>query len=158
MITVVYGSILDSKEKYIAHQCNCITTNSAGAAKAIFDAYPYADVYKDRKEPDQLGTIKIMGNGDDERFVVNMFAQHFPGRPRQPMHPVDGLVARQKHFYSCLARMANIPNLESVAFPYGIGCAMGGGNWTYYSGFLGHFARYVNDKFGTKVVLYHKGD
>jgi O-acetyl-ADP-ribose deacetylase (regulator of RNase III) len=158
MINIVYGSILDAKEKYIAHQCNCVTTHAAGVAKAIFDKFPYSDVYKDRTTLDELGTIKIMGNGIEDRFIINMFAQYLPGHSKIPDHPTDGLIARQRHFYSCLVKIAKIPDLESIAFPYGIGCSMGGGNWTYYSGFLGHFAKYVNDKFGTKVVLYNKGD
>lgn len=156
MITIVDGSILDATEKYIAHQCNCVGIHAAGEAKPIFDKYPYADVYRNREKVDELSTIKIMGNGDDKRFVINMFAQHLPGRPKMPEHPVDGLLARQKHFYSCLARIANITDLESIAFSYGVGCTMSGGNWTYYSGFLGHFTKYMNDKFGTKVTLYNK--
>jgi len=46
MIEIISGSILDAKEKYIAHCCNCVTQKSAGVALAIFDKYPYSNTYK----------------------------------------------------------------------------------------------------------------
>ena len=42
MIPIINQSILEANTKYIAHQCNCITSHSAGIAKRIFDKYPYA--------------------------------------------------------------------------------------------------------------------
>jgi len=85
MIEIVSGDLLLSPEKYIAHQCNCVTQASAGTAKAIFDKYPHSNTYAERKSPDTMGTIKILGNGQDERFVINMFAQYYPGKAKYPL-------------------------------------------------------------------------
>ena len=36
-----------------------------------------------------------------------------------------------------------LPELESVAFPYGIGCGLAGGNWEEYQAMLEEFANMV---------------
>lgn len=156
MIEIITGDLLQSKEKYIAHQCNCLTTHSAGTAKAIFDQYPHADTYATRTEPDIMGSIKILGNGEYQRFVINMFAQYYPGKSKYPNSDKDGILVREKMFHRCLLRIAQIQNLESIAFPYMIGCNLGGGNWDHYLGTLTNFAKYVKEKQDTKVVLYKK--
>jgi O-acetyl-ADP-ribose deacetylase (regulator of RNase III) len=156
MIEIITGSIIDSKEKYIAHQCNCVTKNSTGTAKAIFDAFPFANSYENREEPDTVGTIKIFGNGVDNRYVINMFAQHYPGRPKFPTSKLDGTKAREEYFHKCLIKISKIPDLESIAFPWKIGCNLGGGDWEYYFGTLKNFERFVNEKFETKVVIYRR--
>jgi len=156
MIGIISGNLLDSQEKYIAHQCNCLTQRSAGTAKDIFTKYPYADTYQSRTEPDTLATIKILGDGIDNRFVINMFAQYYPGKPKYPESKLDGTIARQQYFYQCLLKIAKIPDLESIAFPYKIGCNLAGGNWDYYYGVLNNFATYVDKKHGVKSFLYRK--
>lgn len=155
-IEIISGNLLDAKEKYIAHQCNCLTQHSAGTAKDIFIKYPYADTYKSRVEPDVLGTIKILGNGGEDRYVVNMFAQYYPGKPKYPDSKLDGIRARQQYFYQCLLKISRIPNLESIAFPYKIGCNLAGGDWDYYYGVLNNFALHVGKKYGVKTFLYRK--
>ena len=164
MIEVVTGDLLESKEKYIAHQCNCLTQNSAGAAKAIFDKYPHANTYERRvrgedgqtTNVDVPGTIAILGDGKEQRFVVNMYAQYYPGKPKYPKSSLDGSAVRLSYFYTCLLRVAKIPDLESIAFPWRIGCNLAGGNWDLYLGNLTNFAQYVGEKFGTKVMIYRR--
>ena len=71
MIEIITGDLLEAKEKYIAHQCNCLTQNSAGTAKAIFDKFPYANTYERRIKDengettniDKPGTIIVLGDG-----------------------------------------------------------------------------------------------
>ncbi len=156
MIEIITGDLLDAKEKYIAHQCNCLTQHSAGVAKSIFDKYPHANVYAGRTDPDVMGTIKICGNGDDERYVINMFAQYYPGRPKYPNSNKDGTLIREEFFHKCLLRVAQIPNLESVAFPWRIGCNLGGGIWEHYLGTLTNFANYVEEFQKARVVIYRR--
>lgn len=151
MIEIISGDLLDSQEKYIAHQCNCLTQHSAGTAKNIFTKYPHANTYASRTDPDTLGTIKILGNGIDKRYVINMFAQYYPGRPKYPDSKLDGTIIRQQHFYQCLIKISKIPDLESIAFPYKIGCNLGGGDWNYYFGVLNNFATFVKN---IKVCIY----
>ena len=162
MIEIVAGDLLEAQEQYIAHQCNCLTQNSAGAAKAIFDKYPYANTYERRVKDadgqttniDVPGTIAIMGDGQEQRYVINMYAQYYPGRSKYPLSTLDGIPVRLSYFYKCLLRIAKLPGLESVAFPWRVGCNLGGGDWTHYLGMLTNFAQYVGDKYGVKVVIY----
>lgn len=156
MIQIVTGDILNSKEKYIAHQCNCLTQNSAGAALAIFTKFPHSNTYSNRVDPDKLTSIKIMGNGEDQRYVINMFAQYYPGKPKYPNSSLDGQVVREKYFHQCLLRVSKIPNLESIAFPWRIGCNLGGGVWEHYLGTLTNFANHVKATQGAKVFIYRR--
>jgi O-acetyl-ADP-ribose deacetylase (regulator of RNase III) len=149
----VKGDIFKSQSKYIAHQCNCITLRGGHLAKAVFANYPYADIYKDRKRVDHWtdtrdkpGTIIVRGNGDDQRFVINMVAQVFPGKPRYPDSKTDGFEARTKYFNKCLNRIAKIDDLQSIAFPWRIGCGAAGNDWDVYRRMIDNFADYVNAK------------
>ena len=107
-IEIVAGDLLNSQEKYIAHQCNCLTQSSAGTARAIFDKFPHSDTYTDRTEPDKPGLIKILGDGVNQRYVINMFGQYYPGKPKYPNSTLDGQIAREKYFHQCLLRVARI--------------------------------------------------
>lgn len=155
MIEIVSGDLLLASEKYIAHQCNCVTQASAGAAKAIFDKFPYSNTYVNRETPDTMSTIKILGNGQNERYVINMFAQYYPGRSKYPNSTKDGIATREKAFHQCLLKIARISNLESIAFPWRIGCNLGGGNWEHYLGNLTIFANYV-ERMGVRVCVYKR--
>lgn len=154
-LKVFNGNILDSSAKYIAHQTNCISTHSAGLAKQIFERFPYADVYSERalaNHADAPGTIAIRGDGKDHRFIIGMMAQYFPGAPKYPESTKDGALARKRYFFSCLEHISKIPDLESIAFPYGIGCGMAGGDWKWYEEVLEKFANYLGDE--VSVDLY----
>lgn len=49
MIEIIEGDLLNATEKYICHQTNCLSQGSAaGIARAIFDRFPYADIYHDQ--------------------------------------------------------------------------------------------------------------
>ena len=50
-VHVIYGDLLDTKERVIAHQANCVTRDNVyGVAKSIFERYPQADVYRRRAD------------------------------------------------------------------------------------------------------------
>ena len=155
MIEIVTGNLFDSKEKYLCHQCNCVTQKAAHLSKDVFEKYPYADIYSGRGLPDEPGTIIIRGNGQDQRYVINILGQFYPGRSRYPQSTKDGLAARQKYFHQCLLKIARIPSLESVAFPWKIGCGAAGGTWEYYLGNLTNFANYV-ERLGVRVCIYKR--
>jgi O-acetyl-ADP-ribose deacetylase (regulator of RNase III) len=156
MIQVITGDLMFATEKYIAHQANCVSTGEAGGiARVIFDKFPYADCYSSRLEKDVPGTIDIRG-GEIARRVINMFSQYYPGSPRYPDSNLDGTLAREKYFHQCLLKVAKIPDLESIAFPWRIGCGIAGGVWAHYLGTLTNFAHYVENKKGVKVVIYQR--
>lgn len=156
MIEIVTGDLFEAKEKYIVHQCNCVTNRAAHLAKDVFGKYPYADIYSARTTHDSPGSIIIRGNGQDQRYVVAILGQYYPGKPKYPHSDLDGTNIREKYFYHGLLRLAKIPDLESVAFPWRIGCGAAGGNWERYLGKLTNFAHYVHDKYNTKVVIYRR--
>jgi O-acetyl-ADP-ribose deacetylase (regulator of RNase III) len=149
-ITLKNGDLLESKEKYIAHQCNCLTTRASNLAQSVFSKFPYADIYASRKIADTPGSIIVRGNGQDQRFVINMLGQLYPGRSKYPDSSKDGFTARQRYFKSCLDKIALIPDLTSIAFPFQIGCGIAGGNWMQYR----HMIKVFADQVEASVVVY----
>jgi len=152
MIEVINGDILDAKEKYIAHQTNCVSKTWSGVARVIFEKYTYANTYLDREIPNAPGTIDIWGDGEENRFVINMYGQMFPGRSNEENE--DNANARQKWFYACLTKISKIKDLESIAMPYYIACGLAGGDWEYYYSVISNFEKHMNIKYGTKVIFY----
>lgn len=161
MIKSVVGSLLECKDKYIVHQTNCVTTGAGGLAQYLFEKFPYADVYATRTKKDcninslrdRPGAIIISGNGQDQRYVVNLMGQLYPGGFWDDM-PEDSEKMRHKFFHQGLIKLAKVPNLESVAFPAGIGCGIAGGNWEWYLGMINIFAKYIFDEQGAPTTIY----
>lgn len=60
----------------VVHQANCLSRGARGLAKALFDAFPEANIYQDRDEPSVPGMLLITRPG-----VVHLFAQFHPGGP-----------------------------------------------------------------------------
>ena len=150
MIEQVIGDILEAKEKYIVHQCNCVSKGSAaGLAYFIFEKFPWADCYNGRMENSIPGTIQICGDGV-ERYVINLFGQYYPGGSWKEFAN-DTAKLREEYFACCLGEILKIENLESIAFPYTIGCGIGGGDWEHYLAMLEEFAI----KTEAKVKIYN---
>ncbi len=130
-ITYLYNTdILDltsSEAQIIAQQCNCVTKKAKGLSLSIKERYPHADFYSKRTTPSTPGTIKIRG-GKGKRYVLAMFAQYQPGRPKTQEDKEN----RIGWFKKCLSKISNIKNLKSIAFPYKIGCGLAGGDWKMY--------------------------
>ena len=66
-----------------------------------------------------------------------------------------GIPAREKYFYRGLLRLAKLDDLESIAFPWRIGCGAAGGDWERYLGKITNFANYVAEK-GVQVRIYRR--
>jgi len=125
---VVDGSLFDAREQYIVHQCNCVTRRAAHLARDVFAKIPGSDVYSTRTSPSVPGTIEIRGR------VVALFAQYRPGTVTSER------ANRVRWFSECLAKLAKVEGLSSVAFPYGIGCGAAGGDWKKYQEMINEFA------------------
>ena len=153
-ISAVDGDLLDSTEQYICQQCNCLTTRTFGLSAAIAKKYPYANIYRGRKQPDIPGTIKIVGNGHDQRYIICMLAQYNKSKPN-PLGKHDSFVDRQRWFRACLDRIGLLDRkdhaLQSIAFPFEIGCGLAGGDWEAYRAMLFQFARQHPS---VKIVIY----
>jgi len=160
MIKIIKGNLLDASEKYLAHQVNAVSNQAGGLAYYVFKKFPHADIYKARPHPFRAmgpnfpGHIVLKGDGDKNRFVINMIAQYYPGDPISKHSLLDGFSKRESYFQSCLLKMALIPNIESIAFNYGIGCGLAGGNWEKYLEMLEVFNLGVNLKQSVRVVIY----
>jgi len=146
-IQIINGDLLKSDAKYIAHQCNCVSYYAAGLADAIFRKYPYSDTYSTRSGVSDLGTIDILGNGMDKRYIINMYAQYYPGSP----YKFDNVDSRLKAFENCLNSISKIKELISINFPFRVGCGLARGDWSKYYSMLESFANNLPD---VKVSLY----
>jgi len=153
-IKIINGDLLDAKEDYIVHQCNCISTNAQALAKQIFGRYDYANSYKNRINNDkstytQPGTIEIYGNGNDQRYVINMYAQYYPAKAK---YDNDTLAKRFQWFQQCLNDISKIDNIKNktLAFPFNIGCGAAGGDWNIYYNAIQTFA----NKQKINITLY----
>ena len=155
MFKVVENDLFTSKEKYIVHQVNCVTIKASYLAYHMFKRFPHSDVYSFRSHKDVPGDIIIRGDGEGQRYVIALLGQYFPGSVRYFNSKKDGIKARQNYFYQGLWKIAQIPSLESVAFPHGIGCGVAGGDWDTYYRILQNFAEYLKDT--ADVYIYHNG-
>ena len=80
-----------------------------------------------------------------------MLGQIFPGHPKFPDSTADGYIARQGFFRKCLiAILQEIKDIDSIAFPYGIGCGAAGGDWNKYFEMIEGFSNYVDGE----VIIY----
>lgn len=143
---IIDGDILESNAKYIVHQLNAVTTTAAGLANHLFKRFPWADVYSPRaklKYVDELGSVIIKGNGNDQRYVIGIVGQYYPGKSSK--NAIDSAKNRERYFELGLEKIAAIPDLESIAFPYMIGCGLAGGDWNVYQNLIENFAISRND-------------
>lgn len=165
-VAKIKGDLLESKEDYIVHQCNCYTITSHGLSKAIAEKFPWADHYSNRKrldsrnlaveeDRDEFGTIKIIQNPNKEKpDVVCLFAQLCPGKPLRfhsyPNWYVDTAKERLNKFKSCLRKLGRLCRGKNVAFPNKIGRGLAGGNWDVYYKLICKFA----NKYDVKTFIY----
>lgn len=139
-IEIINGDICNSDTQYIAHQCNCVTNHGKGLSKTIFNKYPYSDIYGIRNNyTDIPGTIIVLGDGINNRYVINMMSQFYPGKAR---YGNDTIVKRREWFWKCLYKISQIQEIESISFPYNIGCGLAGGNWNEYFTMIQSFSNY----------------
>lgn len=130
MIHYQQGDLLNSPCKYICHQVNCRGEMGAGVAAQIAQRWPqvyqeYRKLYEayiwDRLFPSPLGTVQLVPI-NEHQFVANLFAQEDYGR--------DQRYTSYDAFWECLNWLHGITGpTDKIAFPYGIGCGLGGGNW-----------------------------
>jgi O-acetyl-ADP-ribose deacetylase (regulator of RNase III) len=140
MLNIINGDLLKSKDKYIAHQTNAISYNAAGLAAAIFKKYPYSNIYFRRQEPSIPGSIVIDGDGINKRFIIHMMGQNYPGYHNE----FETKEMRLNWFKNCLNEISLINDLDSIGFPYMIGCGLAGGNWNDYYNLIYDFSENLN--------------
>ena len=154
MIHYVNGDLVENKNEpevygVFCHQVNCQKTMGAGIAKQIRNKYPEVyKAYEERKYP-YLGAVDWVITHDG-RVCVNMYAQSDYGRNARYTNYIA--------FAQCLTELAEylIPVSKDtiVAFPYGIGCGLGGGDWRVISALIEDFEKTINQD----VYIVRKDD
>lgn len=127
-IKQITGNVLDSDAPIIAHQVNCQGVMGAGVAKCVREKYPdimntYSRWCKEYKPQILLGMVLDYCT-DHNQIIANCFAQHKTGNGRQTDYEA---------FYVCLENLRKAIDYygfeRRIAFPYKIGCGLGGGDW-----------------------------
>ena len=134
MIKCVKGNLLDSDCDYICHQVNCQGRMGSGIAKQISERWP--EVFVNYLEHismcfgNPLGSICTVPVNNGDLRVVNMFSQFSYGYDGKRYTSYDA-------FYNCLVAITReIPKGKTIAFPYNIGCGLGGGDWSIISNMI----------------------
>jgi hypothetical protein len=153
---IISGNLLDAKEIYICHQCNCVTKTSYGLSKSISNKYVWADLYKIRSknkttsgEMNTPGTIiKFEHPSEPDKFhkIICFMSQIGPKKPTARYSTQNDTYENRKMWFQECLDILDKDNYESVAMPYGIGCGLAGGKWSEYNKML--------EECQTKIVLY----
>ena len=123
----ITGNVLDSDAPIIAHQVNCTGVMGAGVAKCIRERYPNIMFTYSRwcktYDSNLLGMVLDYCT-ENNQIIANCFAQDKTGSGRQTNYEA---------FYSCLENIRKSFDYygfeHRIAFPYKIGCGLGGGDW-----------------------------
>ena len=146
MLILKEGNILDNKYQIFCQQVNCKGVMGAGLAKQIKEKYP--EVYREYKigcmySKNLLGTIQPIWTHDG-RICINMFAQDGYG--------TDKRYTDYTAFKKCLDKIGELLGEHHIdpdayiAFPNGIGCGLGGGDWTRIYSMIRNFAEEIPNK------------
>src|SRR5690606_28034969 len=100
---------------------------------------------------DTPGDIVICGNDIDQRYVIGIYGQYYPGSSNSSN---DTEEMRKQWFFQGLKKIRKIPNIESIAFPARIGCGLAGGDWNFYYNLLEKFSESLPN---TDVTIYDIG-
>lgn len=131
-VRLIRGNLLDSDAKYICQQVNCQGAMGAGLAKQIAEKWPnvkkeYVKFCDSKKQKqDLLGDIQLVAaNGGfqkkDDPLIVNVFGQFYYGH--------DGVYTDYSALIKAFRKMNRLYKGERLAFPYGFGCGLAGGEW-----------------------------
>lgn len=149
MIQIINGDIFDAFEQgcdAICHQVNCQGKMNAGLAKEIAKRYP--EVKTDYVELCLEESIdRLLGGYIDTPVkgghVIGIFGQAYYGDDGWLYTNYDAL---QKAFCTLNHMYAG----HKLAFPYGIGCGLGGGDWNIV-------LQLIHDEFTEcNVVIFRK--
>ena len=162
-IPIIKGDLATAPADLIVQQCNCLTVKAHGLSEYLgrkVGANPYSKrraiscrrnlaVKEDRSK---VGTIRVYSRKQTRPYhVACLFAQFTPGKPNvyyqdvcAEHNIVDDVENRLRWFKQCLGRLATKANTlkcKTVAFPYGIGCGLAGGDWKVYSAIITEWAQ-----------------
>lgn len=131
MIKHIKCDIFESGADVICHQVNCQGVMGSGVAKQVREKYPwvYAD-YKRLCNAAKDDPSRLLGYPQailtDIGYIVNIFAQENFGYDGKCYTNYNAL---KTSFILLKNEMQNKPIFHTIAIPYKIGCARGGGDW-----------------------------
>ena len=154
------GNLLDATEDIIIQQCNCLSVKPHGLSKSIADAFDHGNYYGSRKaigmknlsiqeDRDEPGSIVIL-YGENKPHIGCLMGQwqmgkinshYYKNEPGINNHN-DTKENRELWFKNgliALGEWCTDEKITSVAFPYGIGCGLAGGNWKNYLRMINDF-------------------
>ena len=127
MIKHIKCDIFESGADVILHQVNCQGVMGSGIAKQVKEKYPevfnayktLCDIKEDKSE--LLGTAQFVRIGK-AGYIVNLFAQEKFGYDGKCYTDYEALK-------ECLMDINKYCSDITIAIPYLMGCARGGGDW-----------------------------
>ena len=148
MLKHVVGDLVTGDFPVFCHQVNCRGKMGSGVAGQIREKYPEVfQSYDKCVKTSMMGTL--LGSNDycethDGRVCVNMFAQMNYGYDGKKYTSYDG-------FWECLNGLKYYLNnmkdkYKTVAFPYKIGCGLGGANWDIIEKMIDEFSNSVSQE------------
>lgn len=121
------GDLFMSQSKYLCHQVNCLGKMGSGIARTVRNRFPtayeeYRTFCQGANSPGML-LGKILQSECNGKTIMHMFAQERCGRH---IRYTDYAAFRE-----CLRKIKSaVPTGSTIAFPHGIGCGLGGGDWS----------------------------
>ena len=106
-----------------------------GVAKAIFKAFPYADIYNIPNRRGWIGTADVRvadeaKTSQETPTVINLMAQMYPGHPRSGDDEEERLKWLKLAIRSALRHWDSFGVSPPKFFiPFGMGCHLAGGDW-----------------------------
>ena len=153
MIQIVEGDLLSANADVICQQVNCQNAMGSGLARAIYTKWPivkeayheFCDSAGLRDPYSLLGRVQIIRSRELPFDIANIFGQLNYGRRNVCYTSYDALdVAFQE---LCFEYGGD----KIIAFPYGFGCGLAGGEWTVVQNLIEkHFH-------SRKTLIYRKG-
>ncbi len=138
---IVYkeGNLLDSQAQVIGHQVNAMATMGSGVAKYVREKYPKAwEDYKNLSPEKIFGKCQIV-RVEDGKYIANLGGQYYYSGYhgidwKSNNAPDNGRCTNYEALYRSLEELHDAikrtdGNINSIAFPYFLGCGRGGGDW-----------------------------
>lgn len=129
MFSIINGNITTINCDYLCHITNSTRSKESGITEAIFTKYKEANTYnRYNKGECLLGECDYFHNASENKYIVNMNAQQYWGKPN--IYANDTFNNRKRWLNECLSELLKLIGddrqiLETiVVFPYS--CAL---NW-----------------------------
>lgn len=131
-VQIIRGDLLEADADIICHQVSCQGVMGAGVAKQIADKWPnvkkeYVKFCNSKKlKQNLLGEVQLVtANGgfqqEGDPLILNIFGQFYYGH--------DDVYTDYSALTKAFRKMNQLYKGKTLAFPYGFGCGLAGGDW-----------------------------